>query len=42
MEELNFQIHIGSYDGLMMGFQGTLKNLENNYAFPSSSVIDSF
>ena len=38
MDALNFGIHIASYDGVMMGFQGTLKNLENNYSFPISSV----
>ena len=38
MEELNFQIHIGSYDGIMMGFKGNLKNLENYYSFSSTSV----
>lgn len=38
MENQNFQVHIGSYDGNLMGFQGTIKSLENIYSFVSSSV----
>lgn len=39
MSSQAFQIHIGTYDGALMGFQGNLKSLENIYSFVSSSVI---
>jgi len=38
MNESSFQIHLGSYDGILMGFQGTVKSLENNYSFNASNV----
>lgn len=33
-----YSIHIGSYEGVLIGFEGTSQNMENKYSFLATTV----